>query len=294
MKIFSISSRNGVKSPIRGVKIYFYRDGIGIDKFKFVLGNIMQIHGKHLVTILVGAILALSVGCSGEPQPVVKAPPKISAQELAQQQEAEKRHLEAEEKRRQEEAFAAEEQRKSTAMMEEFGPVGEPPPPFADDREAPEIAQSGGSAVSEGGETSVSQATSEPSPPRSDDMALGVKEIPYEEAVPPPPQPPTVRVAVLSSQSQPEKGQNIALILGTYRRDMLEELMGMAVEIAYISHMKQDVTRQSAIHFRPNFLRAAVSVASVLPREQDLRPMSADEQRQESVDLLVYVGKNYR
>ena len=99
-------------------------------------------------------------------------------------------------------------------------------------------------------------------------------------------------MAVFSLDTQPDKGRQVALILGTHERERLEERLGMAVKIAYVSHVKGPPAVPSEIRYRPNFLRAAQGVAGVLSAEQRIGPMTADDLRQE-VDVVVVVGPTY-
>lgn len=207
---------------------------------------------------------------AAQPQDEPPAEPEQTAEE---KREAEEARL-AEEKREAEEARVAEEkrvaeedQRRATAVREAFGPVPESPPVTA--------------------AAAAAAATA-----AADQAAL--KLIPFDEGVPPLPQEPILRVAVLSEEDQPEKGDMVALTLGTYNRERIEDRLGMAVRIAYVSRLEDTGTVVSAIRFRPSFMKAALVVAAELPHRQEIGPMSSEELRQDSVDLLVYIGPNYR
>ena len=224
-----------------------------------------RIRGGLICLALLFAALTLLAGCAGrtgeEPKPLDE-PPKVDAEAARREAEEDRRRdeearLRDEEAKRLavEEARQAEEQRQKEELMQLFGEIGEVPPP--------------------------------PQRPKP-------QGIPFDEAVPPLPNEPTVRVAVLSNAGQPEKGRQVALLIGTYHRERLENQLGAAIKIAYVSHLKRNITRDSVIHFRPNFLRAATSVASVLPQHQTIGPMSGEERLQEGVDLFVYIGGDYR
>jgi hypothetical protein len=221
--------------------------------------------------LLAGLLLVVALaplgGCSmfggGETRPLDE-PPQVDEEAL--RREAEEKRLEeerrlAEEKRLEEERRLAEEKRIEAEIREVFGPV--PPAPVLP------------------GPLGVAAATPE-------------GEVAFDQAVPPLPDEPALRVAVLSDLEQPDKGHNVALIIGTYQRDYLESQLGMAVKIAYVSRTGSNVTTQSRIHFRPDFLQAAMTVASVLDRDQSVAPMTPAELSQQEVDLMVYIGKDYR
>lgn len=197
---------------------------------------------------------ALLLGGCAGGQP--EGPPKPSEEELARQAE-EQAKQEAERKRLEEERRKAEEKRQREEMVALVGSLGEPP----------------------------SIAPVPPPQPQG---------IPFDEAVPPLPAEPTVRVAVLAHGPAADKAEQVALILGTYERDRLEERLGMAVKIAYVARRDDPLPRDSEIHYRPDFLRAAQSMATALSAQQWIGPMTMDEARQRGVDVVVHVGEHYR
>ena len=207
--------------------------------------------------LLLAALLlapALLGGCAAEGP--LEQPPEVDEEALAR--EAEERRLAEEEAARLAEQRRLEaERRQAEEMADLFGPVGEPPPlgPL------PEPEVSG---------------------------------IPFDEAVPPLPDEPTLRVAVFSLESQPDKARRVALVLGTYERERLEERLGMAVKITYVAQTKHPPRHNSEVRYRPEYLRAAQSVAAVLSSEQWIGPMTENERRQEGVDVVVHLGGAYR
>ncbi len=214
-----------------------------------------RIRSGLICLALLCAALTLAAVFSGCAAPKpLDVPPKVD-EEAARREAEEERRRDDEAQRLAEEARKAEEQRQKEELMQLFGEIGEVPQP--------------------------------PQRPKP-------QGIPFDEAVPPLPNEPTVRVAVLSNAGQPEKGRQVALLIGIYHREHLEDQLGAAIKIAYVSHLKRNITRDSVIHFRPNFLRAATSVASILPQHQTIGPMSGEERLQEGVDLLVYIGGDYR
>lgn len=217
-----------------------------------------RIRSGLICLALICAALTLAAGCAGrigeEPKPL-EVPPKVDEEAARREAEEDRRRDEEATRLAEEEARKAEEQRQKEELLQLFGEIGEVPQP--------------------------------PQRPKP-------QGIPFDEAVPPLPNEPAVRVAVLSNAEQPEKGRQVALLIGTYHREHLEDQLGAAIKIAYVSHLKRNITRDSVIHFRPNFLRAATSVASILPQHQTIGPMSGEERLQEGVDLLVYIGGDYR
>jgi hypothetical protein len=64
----------------------------------------------------------------------------------------------------------------------------------------------------------------------------------------------------------------------------------MPVKVSYISRHDQSAGKANVIHYRPGALKAALQVAEVLPGEQSLEPMSAEEEARAAVDLVIYLG----
>jgi hypothetical protein len=166
----------------------------------------------------------------------------------------------AEDAKQAEERRKAEEQRQLVELQEAFGPVGEPPAP-------PAALTAPGAAA--GG-------------------------TPFDEAVPPLPAEPTVRVAVLSHDAPLAKGRQVALLVGTYDRDRIEARLGRAVKIMYVAETTHPLARASEVHYRKNYLSAAETVAQTMPAQQWIAPMTPAEQSQPNVDVVIHIGKDYR
>lgn len=121
----------------------------------------------------------------------------------------------------------------------------------------------------------------------------------FDEVEPALPEPPTVRVAVLSKATQSSKARQVALVIGLYQRDFLERNLGQAVQVVNVSHYSAGPSdsnlpaRGSLIYFRPQQLHAAMEVAAVLPDEQRIEPMNAEQIAREGVDLIVMLGQDY-
>ena len=230
---------------------------------------------KNIAPWLVFLLLMAALGgCSASEDPGVEKPvdepPVVDEAEAAKTREeerlAEEQRLK-EEKERAEEQRVAEEKQQEADVKEAIGSIGKAPP------------------SEEGG----------PQPPRPKWVLPPITDgIPFDEAVPPLPKEPTVKVAVFSEESQQEKGQQVALMLQGPGREFIEAKLGAAVILAYVSHLKKIPTRNSAIHFRPKFFQAAQTVAAELPNRQGVAPMTESELKREGVDLIIYVGADYK
>jgi predicted small lipoprotein YifL len=208
------------------------------------------------LTVLVLASPALLGGCASKGP--LNQPPKVDEAALRREAEA-KAKREAEERKLAEERRIAEEKRQKEEMMQAFGTVGQP--------EAP-------------------------APPALTKAEAGA--VPYDQAVPPLPAEPTVRVVVLSHDAPPEAGRDVALLIGTYERPWIESHTGMAVKILYVAQATQPLSRPSEVHYRNNYLLAAQAVAQSMSAQQWIAPMTPDELHQPDADIVVHIGKDYR
>jgi predicted small lipoprotein YifL len=220
----------------------------------------MDKRGRMLGRIVTAGVLLLAAllllgGCGGQPGPL-EQPPKVDEAQLRKEAE-ERRKAEEEAARLAEERRKVEEQRQQEELIATVGVVGEPPPVGP----LPEPV---------------------------------VEGIPFDEAVPPLPAEPMLRVAVLAHGAPAGTGRQVAALIGTHERERLEERLGMAVSIVYVAETTRPLPRDSEIHYRKDYLRAAQSVAAVLSAAQWIAPMTDDELTQPRVDLLVHLGKDYR
>lgn len=234
----------------------------------------MSIRTPHRTVVLLALAATLALALPA----CTSAPPEPAGPTEAQlrQQAEEQRKAEEEARRLAEEARQAEAARQVAELRELFGPVGEPPlePGSAPPAEpAPFVRHVTGAGT--------------PAP-----AAAGT--IPYDEAVPPLPPEPVLRVAVLSHGVPLERGRQVAVQLGTHARERLEEQLGMAVRVLYVAETTRPLQHPSEIRHRPELLRAAQSVAQELAAEQWLGPLGEQERAQPEVDLVVHIGPDYR
>ncbi|HKI98535.1 MAG TPA: hypothetical protein VKB51_08700 [bacterium] len=241
----------------------------------------MSTRARWAKRIAVGAVLllaglALLGGCAAKGP--LKEPPKVD--EAALKREAEEQaKREAEEARLAEERRKAEEQRQKQELMQAFGPVGEPPPVPGQPATAPAAPTTAAAAVVPGAAAAPGAAPT---------------EVPFDQAVPPLPPEPTVRVVVLSHDTPLQHGRQVALLIGEYDRERIEERLGMAVKILYVAESTQPLPRPSEIHYRKSYLRAAQSMAEAMSAQQWIGPMTTNELHQKGVDVIIHIGKGYR
>ena len=143
--------------------------------------------------------------------------------------------------------------------------------------------------------TQTGQAAAEPRMEKPAEQPPQEKRIPFEKAFPEEARKiRPVRIAVLSSPNRPQAGQQVALILGTYQRPRLERILGRKVKIAFVSQSSKPHKAQTVILYRPDFLKAAIQAASVMPGAQVVERMTEPELSQEGMDIIIYVGEDTR
>jgi hypothetical protein len=116
---------------------------------------------------------------------------------------------------------------------------------------------------------------------------------PYDKAFPPL-EDHAVRIGIISGSSQATAAQSLARMLSNEDRKYLEDTLGLGVKVAYVSETNRPETRQTQVHYRPDFLKAAVQIAALLPPPQKLDVMSDAEATRHGVDVLVQVGTDLR
>lgn len=146
-----------------------------------------------------------------------------------------------------------------------------------------------------GAAMTAKQEPAPPEPERRAARATGTGKIPYDKAFPnalkgiPP-----VRIGVLSSTGSPAAGERIGLILRRYQRRRLERALGRPVRVAFVSRSSKKHKAKTLIRYRPKFLKAAIQVASAIPQQQVVEPMTRTELEREEVDMFIYVGEKVR
>jgi hypothetical protein len=174
-------------------------------------------------------------------------------------------------KQRAEEAAAAQAAAAAAlAAPEPVAPPAPPPPPAITEESIPEFKYLEGAEAGQAGP--------------SDQLALAA---PGQRGLA---QPGQVRVAVLYGPGQERSAVGVATVIDTWRKDQLAKSVGMPVKVAFLSRHDQSAGRENRIRYRPGALKAALQVAEVLPGEQSLEPMSAEEETRSAVDLVIYLG----
>ena len=103
-----------------------------------------------------------------------------------------------------------------------------------------------------------------------------------------------LNVSVLNASSKNKNAQRLAILLERQQRRNLEERIGMKVEITNISSVREGmVLPKTKIYFRPNFLKAALTMSEIIPGEQIVERMPSNHKGRMGTDIEVYVGENF-
>ena len=103
-----------------------------------------------------------------------------------------------------------------------------------------------------------------------------------------------VRIALISSPNRPQVGARMGLILAKVQRRRLEREMNRQLRVVYVSRSMEKHGGKTLVRYRPDFLPAALKVASILPDRQTIEPMSEKELSRAGVDVIVYIGAGMR
>jgi LytR cell envelope-related transcriptional attenuator len=105
-------------------------------------------------------------------------------------------------------------------------------------------------------------------------------------------EPPTrVRVAILNATGKTGGANKVAVLLGEYQRQVLEDQIGLQIEVVNLSNAENVRPGQSVIFYRPEFLRAALAMAKAIPGDQFVEPMRPAGLKRAGVDVEIVVGK---
>jgi hypothetical protein len=105
--------------------------------------------------------------------------------------------------------------------------------------------------------------------------------------------PSIMQLSIINASNLTKRAYELSVYLGKEKRQDIEELLGIKLDIVNISNAKNDMHEQSTIYFRPNFLKAALFLATIIPGEQRLIPIDSTRERL-GVDIEVYLGMDFK
>ena len=103
-----------------------------------------------------------------------------------------------------------------------------------------------------------------------------------------------LNLAVFNAAPRVGAARRLAIMLEHQQRRTIEERLGLKLEILNISSVREDLRlSQTKIYFRPNFLKAALTLAEMIPGEQVVEPMPLSRLSRLGNDVEIYVGENF-
>jgi hypothetical protein len=117
--------------------------------------------------------------------------------------------------------------------------------------------------------------------------------VPYDQAFPPA-KDHVVRVGIMSGSSEEGAGAILARMFSAEDRKYLEDTLGLGVQIAYVSETDRPRTTRSRVMYRPQFMKAAVEIAALIPQPQSIEVLSEEEAAKRKVDILVQIGTDLK
>ena len=78
------------------------------------------------------------------------------------------------------------------------------------------------------------------------------------------------------------------------QRRRIEQRIGMRMEIVNISSVQEQlILPRTKIYFRHYMVKAAITLADVIPGEQIIEEMQTNRGRKLTTDVEIYVGQNF-
>lgn len=103
-----------------------------------------------------------------------------------------------------------------------------------------------------------------------------------------------LNLAVFNASPRVGTARRLAIMLEHQQRRTIEERLGLKLEILNISSVREDLRLpRTKIYFRPNFLKAALTLAEMIPGEQVVEPMPLSRLSRLGNDVEIYVGENF-
>lgn len=103
-----------------------------------------------------------------------------------------------------------------------------------------------------------------------------------------------IRISVLNGSGNPRQGGVVTALLNDYHRDSLERRIGQKIVVVNASTLQTSGPVRSVVYYRPGFMRAAMTVASVIPGRQAVLPMGREQKAKIGIDLEILLGRDSR
>ncbi len=103
-----------------------------------------------------------------------------------------------------------------------------------------------------------------------------------------------LHLSILNASPRKDAAQRLAILMDRHQRRALENRLDMKLDITNISSVQEQMTlHKTKIYFRPNYLTAALALASLIPGEQVVEEMSLERRGRLGLDVEIYVGANF-
>jgi len=105
--------------------------------------------------------------------------------------------------------------------------------------------------------------------------------------------PALMQISILNGTGYPKRAYQLSVFLGNLQKRRLEESLGMKLDIVNIANTPRERAIDTTIYYRDNYLKSALSLATLIDGEQRIVPMLGQSERV-GVDIEIYLGKDYK
>jgi hypothetical protein len=105
--------------------------------------------------------------------------------------------------------------------------------------------------------------------------------------------PSVMQVSILNASGFSRRAYKLSVYLGKIKKKIIEESLGLKLDIVNIANARSEKYPQSTIYFRENFLKSALFLAELIPGEQKVVPLK-NQNEKIGVDIEIFLGKDYK
>ncbi len=105
--------------------------------------------------------------------------------------------------------------------------------------------------------------------------------------------PSVMQVSILNASGFAKRAYKLSVYLGKIKKKIIEESLGLKLDIVNIANSRSDKYPQSTIYFRENFLKSALFLAELIPSKQKVVPLKK-KKKKIGVDIEIFLGKDYK
>lgn len=101
-------------------------------------------------------------------------------------------------------------------------------------------------------------------------------------------------LSILNASPKKDAAHQLAILLDRQQRQFIENRLDMKMDVTNISSVREKISlEKTKIYFRPNFLSAALALATVIPGDQIVEQMPLERLGRIGVDVEIFVGVNF-